>query len=515
MLLFESILVVMFGAVLLSAASRRAGLPYPVVLAVAGTALAFVPGAPSISLDPDLVLTLLVAPILLDSAFDTSPRDLRTHWLSLGSLVVIAVGVTTFAVAAVVRVLVPDLSWAAAIALGAIVAPPDAVAATAILRRVRPPHRLIVILEGESLLNDAMALLIYRLAVASAAAAGFSPLASLPTLALVVLGSLGLGVLLGWLVARLLRPFKDEASAIIMQFITTFGIWIAAERLQLSGVITIVVYAMVLSRITPEQQSARLRIPSYAVWQTTVFVLQALAFVLIGLQLRPILSNLTSDELSLYGGVAAAVLATVILVRLAWVASSRAAVSFLYFRQMGQSDPLGAGRRPTQSDGLIIGWCGMRGIVTLAAAYALPIDFPHRELVLISAFTVVVGTLVIQGLTLQLLLGLIKPTDDRPVERELRLGRTAALEAGITAIASQSSDAAEAVRREYGDMLDQASRMDVFDTAENQVRRQAIAAARATAINLRQRGAIGDDAFHRLEEELDWLEVGAASRDLG
>src|SRR6478609_187181 len=170
MIFFESILAIMLGAVLLSAGARRIGVPYPVVLAVAGTALALVPNAPEFALDPELVLALFVAPILLDAAFDTSPRDLRRNWLSVGSLVVVAVGVTTVAVAAVARWLVPDLPWAAAVALGAIVAPPDAVAATAVLRRLRPPHRLLVILEGESLLNDATALLIYRVAVGAAAA---------------------------------------------------------------------------------------------------------------------------------------------------------------------------------------------------------------------------------------------------------------------------------------------------------------------------------------------------------
>lgn len=164
MVLFVSILIIMSAAVMLAAASRRLGISYPVVLAIGGTALAFIPNAPVIKLDPDLVLALFVAPILLDAAFDSSPRDLRRNWLPLCSLVFVAVGVTTAVVAIVARWFIPELPWAAAIALGAIVAPPDAVAATAILRRVRPPHRIVVILEGESLLNDATALLIYRLA---------------------------------------------------------------------------------------------------------------------------------------------------------------------------------------------------------------------------------------------------------------------------------------------------------------------------------------------------------------
>ncbi|GAU86610.1 sodium:proton antiporter [Bosea sp. BIWAKO-01] len=526
MIFFESILAIMLGAVLLSAGARRIGVPYPVVLAVAGTALAFIPNAPELALDPELVLALFVAPILLDAAFDTSPRDLRRNWLSVGSLVVVAVGVTTVAVAAVARWLVPDLPWAAAVALGAIVAPPDAVAATAVLRRLRPPHRLLVILEGESLLNDATALLIYRLAVGAAVAGGFSPTSALPTFGLVVIGSIALGAFLGWALVRFLSAFKDPPSAIILQFITTFGVWILAERLHLSGIITIVVYAMVIARTAPARTSASLRIPSYAVWETTVFVLQTLAFVLIGLQLRPILANLSPREIGAFPVVALAVLATVIIVRLSWVMTYQAiakltrrateSVKTEGARTEGaKTDGAKDGTRPAStagSDGLIIAWCGMRGIVTLAAAYALPGGFPHRDLILLCAFTVVVGTLLIQGLTLPLLLRRLSPRDDRPVEREFRMARKLALKAAIATIGDAPSEAALAVRREYDDMLAQTRDSDEFDTTQNQLRRDALAAARDKALELRGDGTIGDDAFHRLEEELDWLELGAAAR---
>ncbi|KFC76008.1 Na+/H+ antiporter [Bosea sp. LC85] len=541
MIFFESILAIMLGAVLLSAGARRIGVPYPVVLAVAGTALALVPNAPAIALDPELVLALFVAPILLDAAFDTSPRDLRRNWLPVGSLVVIAVGVTTVAVAVVARWLVPDLPWAAAVALGAIVAPPDAVAATAVLRRLRPPHRLVVILEGESLLNDATALLIYRLAVGAVVVGGFSPASALPTFGLVVIGSIGLGAILGWALVRFLAAFKDPPSAIILQFITTFGVWILAEELHLSGIITIVVYAMVLARSAPARTSARLRIPSYAVWETTVFVLQTLAFVLIGLQLRPILATLSPREIGAYVVIALVVLATVIIVRLSWVmtyqaiakvtrrakesAKTEGAKTESAKAEGAKSDGAKNGRAKTDgakdgprlastagSDGLIIAWCGMRGIVTLAAAYALPGGFPQRDLILLCAFTVVVGTLLIQGLTLPLLLRRLSPRDDRPVEREFRMARKLALKAAIATIGDAPSEAAEAVRREYDDMLAQTRDSDEFDTTQNQLRRDALAAARDKALELRSDGTIGDDAFHRLEEELDWLELGAAPR---
>lgn len=509
MILFESILAILFGAVLLAAGSRRLGIAYPVVLAVAGAALAFLPNAPRIDLNPELVLALFVAPILLDAAFDTSVRDLRRNWLCIGSLVVLAVGATTFAVATVARWLVPDLPWAAAVALGAIVAPPDAVAATAILRRVRPPHRLIVILEGESLLNDATALLIYRVAVGAVAAGGFSPMAALPTFGLVVIASVLLGIALGWSIVRFLALFEDPPSVIILQFITTFGVWILAEKLHLSGIITIVVYAMVLARTTPARMSARLRIPAYAVWDTMVFVLQIFAFILVGLQLRPIMTDLSATQLLEYGLVALAVLATVIFVRLAWV--------FLNHMVAGRSGGERGAAQPDVSglgDGLIIGWSGMRGIVTLAAAYALPADFPYRDLILICAFAVVVGTLVIQGLTLPMLLKRVAPSDDHVVAHEFRMARRSAIEAGISAIGDAPSGAADAVRSEYREMLAQSVDRRQLDTEQNRLRRRALAAARQSALELRQTGKIGDDAFHRLEEELDWMELGSAPREV-
>src|SRR3954449_5186407 len=194
---FETLVGLVLAAALLAAAARRVGAPYPVFLAVGGALLAFVPGAPSFTIRPELALAVFVAPVLLDAAYDTSPRDLKDNWAPVTGLVVFAVGLTTAAVAIVAHTLVPSMPWAAAVALGAIVAPPDAVAATAVLRPLRPPHRLLTILEGESLLNDASALLIYRLAVGAAVAHGFSIGAVAPAFLLAVIGSVAGGVALG------------------------------------------------------------------------------------------------------------------------------------------------------------------------------------------------------------------------------------------------------------------------------------------------------------------------------
>src|SRR5829696_5257410 len=200
----EQVLVLFVAAVMLAGAARRVGAPYPVFLAIGGALLAFLPGEPSLSVPPELALALFVAPVLLDAAYDASPRDLKDNWLPVTGLVVVAVGLTTAAVAVVARALVPEMPWAAAIALGAVVAPPDAAAATAVLRPLRPPHRILTILEGESLLNDASALLIYRLGVAAVAANGFSIGAVAPAFLLAVAGSVVVGPALGWVSVRLL-----------------------------------------------------------------------------------------------------------------------------------------------------------------------------------------------------------------------------------------------------------------------------------------------------------------------
>ena len=213
---FEALVGLLLAAVLLAAGARRVGAPYPAFLALGGALLAFVPGAPAFSIEPELALALFVAPVLLDAAYDASPRDLRENWGPVTGLVVVSVVLTTIAVAVVVRALVPAMPWAPAIALGAIVAPPDAAAATAVLRQLKPPQRLLTILEGESLLNDASALLIYRLAVGAVVANAFSIGAVAPTFALAVAGSLVAGPALAWLFMRLTGRVRDVPTAIIL-----------------------------------------------------------------------------------------------------------------------------------------------------------------------------------------------------------------------------------------------------------------------------------------------------------
>jgi CPA1 family monovalent cation:H+ antiporter len=505
----EQILILFVAAVALAAAARRVGAPYPVFLALGGVLLALVPGAPRLTLPPELVLAVFVAPILVDAGYDASLRDLRDNWAPLVSLVVFAVGLTTAAVAAVAHALVPGLPWAAAIALGAIVAPPDAVAATAVLRPLHPPQRILGILEGESLLNDASALLIYRLAVGAVAAGGFSMQAVAPTFLLAVLGSLVAGPAFGWLMQRVLEPVQHIPTAIILTFVGTIGVWLVAEHIGLSGVLTTVCFAMTLARTAPARTPARIRIPTNAVWATVVFALNIFAFIFIGLQLRPIVVELAPPARQQYAVVAAAVLATVIVVRIAWHMSFNAALRWRD-RRVGFHPPRPM-LRPTVGSGMVISWAGMRGIVTLAAALALPGDFPSRDLIVLTAFLVVLGTLLIQGLTLKALLRALDLHDGDPVAREEQAARRRMLEAALARLPPDGSPAVELVRKEFkvrlGHWQGREGAQASYGAEYDRAHRNAAQAARGVLLALRDSGEIGDDAFHTLENDLDSMEV--------
>ena len=510
----EQLLGLFIAAVILAAAARRVGAPYPVFLALGGAAIAFLPGESTFTLPPQLALALFIAPVLLDAAYDASLRDLKDNWAPVTGLVVFAVGLTTAAVAIVAHALVPDLPWPAAIALGAIVAPPDAVAATAVLRPLHPPHRILTILEGESLLNDASALLIYRLAVGAAAAGSFSAAEVAPAFLLAIAGSLVVGPALGWLALRTLHRVQHIPTAVILQFITTFGVWILAEELRLSAVLTTVCFAIFVAQSAPQRTSARMRIPAYAVWETVVFALNILAFIFIGLQIRPILASLEAGEAGRYFAVAGAVLLTVIVVRFAWHMPFNAVVRWRH-RQVGFHPPRPM-LRPTVRSGLLISWAGVRGIVSLATALALPLAFPYRDLIVLTAFFVVLGTLVIQGLTLKPLLRALDLHDDDPVGRELRAARARALEAVQASFADDQSPVANAVRKQFKVQLattgPDAAEADETRAQHGQLQRQALQAARQAVIAMREGNEIGDDAFHQIEEQLDWLEMAGSPR---
>lgn len=528
--IFEIVIALLLGGAALAAVARQFGAPYPALVALAGAALALLPGVPSLELDPELALALFVAPVLVDAAFDASPRDLRANWRPIASLALGAVALTIVAVAFVTRALVPNIPWAAAIALGAIVAPPDAAAATAVLKQLRPPYRLLVVLEGESLFNDASALLIYRLAVGAAITGFLDTWSVVPALLVTTAGSIILGLALArptlWVNARI----SDVPTAVIVQFSTAFGAWMLAERLHLSGIITSVVFAMAASRRAPEVLPARIRIPSWAVWEVAVFVLNVLAFILVGMQLRSIGGRVSDGVRVQYAIVAAAVCATVIIARIVWVTGAAALSRWRCNRRPNQAHNAIA---LTGRGAAVAGWCGMRGTVTLAAALALPgagsggTSFPYRDMIVIAAFGVVLGTLVLQGLTLRPLLLRLRLEDDGTVDREAHMARIEALRAALEAASvCPEAETATLARNRYEFQLRRAEEAGDGSSTDGQPRSQATPAApsdycdadaalvrtatdaqRRRLVSLRNEGTIGDAAFQRIEEEIDWAEL--------
>jgi Na+/H+ antiporter len=506
----EAVLAILVGSVVLSALARKVNAPYPALLAIAGAFVALGPVQIPFRLDPALALALFVAPVLLDAAYDTSLRDLKANWLPVGSLILVAVGLTIAGIAVLAKVLVPELPWPAAVVLGAVVAPPDAAAASAILGKLRPPHRLVVVLQGESLLNDASALLVYRVAVSAAIAN--APLATtvVPTFLLSVVAALVAGPLFARAFLWLAKLVDDAPSSIILQFSSTFIVWIAAERVGLSPILTVVSYAMTVAHYAPAQSPARMRVPSYAVWDTAVLVLNALAFVLIGLQLRPIVAAAPAGQLRSWTLFAAAVLAAVVFIRIAWVM-----FHFLVLKQLSARARGGQGKgvAPTWKAALVISWSGMRGIVTLASGLALPNGFPQRGLLLFTAFGVTLGTLVIQGLTLRPLMLRLGLEDDRPVEREVREARAELAAAAIDALQHEHGPVADRLRKELEGQRRFAAAADDGDghvpLDSQQLLWRTVVPRRRRLLQLRDDGTIGDDAFHQLERELDFAELAA------
>jgi monovalent cation/hydrogen antiporter len=387
---------------------------------------------------------------------------------------------------------------------------PDPVAANEVLGHLRIPQRIGLVLQGEGLLNDATALFIYRAAVASAAGS-FSLTGDAPILVFAAVASLAAGYVLARLYLLVSAFVRDPASSTVLQFVSTFGVWLLSERLTLSPIITVVIYAMTLAQATPGPLGARLRISSLSVWETAVFVVNVLAFVLMGLQGRTIIDRLSAEQRwgSLVFALSVLAVVIVIVIRIAWLAVYRAMVATIRRWHPGLADRL-ASRDPRGA--IVIGWSGMRGLITLATAFALPEQFPGRDLIVLCAFCVVLGTVVIQGFTLQPLLRLLRFQDDGAIERDLSHARVIVMQAALDSLDGETSPAAMTAREKYA-----AARKVAEDEHEPQaatkydeLRLRAIAAQRAALHRLRTRGEISDKAFHRIQEELDWSELDAA-----
>jgi CPA1 family monovalent cation:H+ antiporter len=514
---FETILVLLAAVVALHWAAARIGLPPSASLLGGGGALAFLPGLPEISLDPELALVLFLPPLLFDGAYYTAFGRFRRHLAGIMSLAIGAVLFTTLVVGIVTHWLVPELPWAACFALGAIVSPPDAVAARAVLQRVELPRRLQALLEGESLLNDATGLVLFRFAVAATLSGGFEAGAALGSFAFLALGGLAVGLAVGAASMLLIRRMTDQTLVVAASTLLCWAAYLAGEALHVSGVISTVAAGLVFGWFQHVVLSARVRLQGTAFWRTLVFVLEALVFILIGFSLRATLERvggieavLTSMALPILG-----IILAVTLARFAWVFGADALL--IAARRMGlkRARPLG-----WRQSG-VLGWAGMRGVVTLAVALALPQAMPGRDLMLVAAFAVILVTVVVQGASLGWLIRRLRLADeDPPAPMDLPASEAAVARAKLAAAERHAyaedgsllhpqlletyRSRARATDRYASDpepfMADLRPHFDVMLTA--------IAAGRAELIRLHREGQIEDEVLHDLERDLDLEEMG-------
>jgi monovalent cation/hydrogen antiporter len=514
----EIILGLLVAVALLTVIARKVAIPYPILMTVGGLGLGLVPGMPRVALPPEVVFLVFLPPILFAAASLTSPRDLRLNARPIGLLAVGLVLVTTLAVGTVVHMLEPEVSWAAAFALGAIVSPPDAVAATSIAQRLGLPRRLVVILEGESLVNDATALVALRLASVAALSGAFSLANAAGSFIMVSVGGVAIGLVVGLAIVQVESWLDDPPVEVLLTVLAPFAAWVAAEAAGVSGVLAVVVAGLMLGRAAPRVMSSDTRILGSGVWQMIIFTISGLAFILIGLQMPAILDAVTAardaGELAV---LAAAVSAAVILVRMAWVFPATYLPRVLW-PGLRARDP-----SPPARVVLILGWAGMRGVVSLAAALALAPKFPERDLLLFLTFAVVLATLVGQGLTLPWLIRKVSVGDDGSTQHEELHAREASVNAArerldglasewpghlelIDQLRARFSHAAEHLEHDHESgeaAMDQ-------EMIEHAAIRQAVTdAQRLAIIDLRDRGVIGDEALRRVQRELDLEELRA------
>lgn len=517
MLLLELVLLLLLCAVALGWVARHFRFPYPIALVVGGAALGFVPNLPQFPFDPQLILVVVLPPILYQAALLTSWKDFKAEIRPIGLLAIGLVIATTLSVGAVLKWLVPDVPWAVAFVLGAIVSPPDAVAATAILSRLNIPRRIVTVLEGESLLNDASGLVLYKFAVAAVLTGMFSLAEASLQFALVSLGGVAVGVLLAHVFIAIHRRLGDPFIEVLTVLTIPYVTYIAAESLHVSGVLAAVAAGLVRGRYAPEIVSAEMRIMARPVWNLLVFMLNSLIFILIGVQMSEVMGSLGRFSLLELLGIGAAVTATAVLVRFLWVFP----VAWLPHWLSGSLHERASKPRPNEL--CIIGWCGMRGIVSLAAALALPLvlpggqAFPYRDLVIFVTFFVIAATLVGQGLTLAPLIRKLKVGSDWSLSDEQRRVRATISAAALQAIDAQLAaeqappEWADALKAEIAERVSLAAPEEGDATARaeliRRLRHAAIAAERRELIRLWRANEISDEVLHHLEEILDYQEA--------
>jgi CPA1 family monovalent cation:H+ antiporter len=521
--LFETMLL-LAGAAAVAGLARRLRLSAPLLLVVAGLAVSFVPGVEEYELEPEVVLYLILPPLLFAAAWQSSVINFRQNARAIGLLSVGLVLFTTVAVGLAVHAVVPDLPLAAAFALGAIVSPPDAVAATAVGRTVGLPRRLMTILAGESLINDATALTAYRVAVAAATVGSFSIWKGIEEFLLAGVGGAAIGLVLGVLTERLLRVLHDSVLENTLVLLVPFVGYAAAEEAHTSGVLGVVVAGLYLGHRSPRRQTAATRLQGTAIWRMVEFLLESVVFALIGLQLPTVLEDLADRSTGELVAAGVVTLGVVVVARFVWMYPATYLPRLI--PRIQARDPNPPWQYPT-----VLGWAGMRGVVSLAAAFALPEDFPGRNLILFLTFVVVVGTLLLQGLTLPALirwLGVVGRDSQQDLIREAGAQHAAAnaalerLDRELDAIGEVPADVVARLRekaelRQFGawERLGGRSAGDGREPPTvvfRRLRRAMIEAEREVFIDLRDRGQIDEEVLFRVQRELD-LEESILERE--
>lgn len=513
---FLALLVLML---VLTGLARRLLIPYPILLVLGGLAIAFVPGIPPIRLDPDVVFLVFLPPILWAAAYFTSIREFRRNLRAIGLLAIGLVVVTTVSVGYVAHAIIPGISWAAAFALGAIVSPPDAVAATAVLHRVGVSRQLLAVLEGESLVNDATALVLYRAAVAAIVTGAFSLWGTVGNFGLVAVGGAVVGLAVAWVTRHAIRQMPEIYGKIAITLLAPYVAWVGAERIHVSGVLACVAGGVYLRQHLSTDVSPTVRLEARSVWELVLFALNGMIFILIGLQLGPLRAQVMQGELRDIIRWGLLISLTAIVVRFVWVPIGTY-VPRLILRAIGRPENF-----PKPQAVFLTSWTAMRGVVTLAAALSLPLTradgspLPHRSEIILVSFVVILATLLVQGLSLTPLarwLGL-SSTKQEEQEREATEARARSAEAALRFLDRMANDPGwpptvlESVRGHYERRLRRFgpdAPLDPTCGAEHserlrQLRAEAHHAERRAVIDLRDRGEIGDDVLLDVERELD------------
>jgi monovalent cation/hydrogen antiporter len=514
-ILIAGLLVAVAG---LSALARRLAVPYPIVLVIGGALFGFVPGVPDVKLDPEVVLVVFLPPLLYGASIFANFNDLRTNLRGLTLSAVGLVLVTMCAVAWAAHALVPGLPWEAAFVLGAIVSPTDPLAAASIMRRLEAPRRMVSAVEGEGLFNDATALVAYRVAVTAVVAGSFSLAHAGLKFVLGAAGGMAIGLAVGWLVAQIRRRAADAQVSITISLLSGYAAFVPADAVGASGVLATVTTGIYMGIRAPQILGARIRLQGYFVWDIVDFIVNAILFVLIGLQLRSVVDGLSGYSAGELAGYALAVAAVVVVTRLVWFFTVPYLLRALDRRPSQRARRLGARSR------LVLAWSGMRGAVSLAVALAIPLEtdaggaFPKRDLIVFLTFAVIFFTLVVQGLSLPALIRRLGIDDGGAEADEEIRGRLVAAKAALDELDTLAAEewtrdeTVERLRRfyEYRKRRFAAQAGKIEDDgyedrtlAYQQTLQQLLGAQREALVRMRSDGQLSNEAMNRIMRELD------------